>query len=116
MSQGVLCPNLTNKFQSKVSQNGQSQLPCAVAIGGLSVNLNHLKTNSPVLMKTMQVVIKLDYQEKRQIMTVMQTQVYLLIQQPLDPHRTRHGVTWIPMMLMTFTMEILRIIVCHQIT
>ena len=43
MSQGVLCPNLTKKFQSKVSQMADHKLPCGVAIGGLSVNLNHLK-------------------------------------------------------------------------
>ena len=46
MSQGVLCPNLTKKFQSKVSQMANHKLPCAVAIGGLSVNLNHLKSVS----------------------------------------------------------------------
>ena len=36
-----------SKFDKKIPiesvPNGQSQLPCAVAIGGLSVNLNHLK-------------------------------------------------------------------------
>ena len=38
MSQGVLCPNLTKKIQSKVSQMANHKLPCAVAIGGLKAH------------------------------------------------------------------------------
>ena len=43
MPQGVLCPNLTKKFQKEVSQIVDYKLPIATTIGGLSVNLNHLK-------------------------------------------------------------------------
>ena len=44
MSQGPLCPNLTKKFQKEVSQIANRNLPRAMLLGGLSVNLNHLKT------------------------------------------------------------------------
>ena len=44
MSQGVLCPNLRKKFQKEVSQIADYKLPIATTIGGLSVNLNHLKS------------------------------------------------------------------------
>ena len=44
MSLGVLCPNLTKLFQKEVSQIANDKLPIATTIGGLSVNLNHLKT------------------------------------------------------------------------
>ena len=45
MSQGPLCPNLTNKFQKEVSQIANRNLPRPILLGGLSVNLNHLKRN-----------------------------------------------------------------------
>ena len=45
MSQGPLCPNLTQKVQRKVSQMANRNFSCAMLLGGLSVNLNHLKTN-----------------------------------------------------------------------
>ena len=44
MSQGPLCPNLTKKFHKEVSQIANRNLPCMMLLGGLSVNLNHLKT------------------------------------------------------------------------
>ena len=44
MSQGPLCPNLTQKVQKEVSQIANHNLPCPILLGGLSVNLNHLKT------------------------------------------------------------------------
>ena len=44
MSQGPLCPNLTQKVQKEVSQIANRNLPCVILLGGLSVNLNHLKT------------------------------------------------------------------------
>ena len=44
MSQGPLCPNLTQKFQKEVSQIANRTLPRPILLGGLSVNLNHLKT------------------------------------------------------------------------
>ena len=44
MSQGPLCPNLTQKVQMEVSQIANCNLPCPILLGGLSVNLNHLKT------------------------------------------------------------------------
>ena len=43
MSQGPLCPNLTQKVQREVSQITNRNLPIAMLLGGLSVNLNHLK-------------------------------------------------------------------------
>ena len=43
MSQDPLCPNLTNKFQKEVSQMANRNLSCVILLGGLSVNLNHLK-------------------------------------------------------------------------
>ena len=44
MSQGPLCPNLSQKVQKEVSQMANRNLPIAMLLGGLSVNLNHLKT------------------------------------------------------------------------
>ena len=44
MSQGPLCPNLTKKFQAEVSQMANHNLSCVILLGGLSVNLNHLKS------------------------------------------------------------------------
>ena len=46
MSQGPLCPNLTQKVQKEVSQMANRNLPHVMLQGGLSVNLNHLKTNN----------------------------------------------------------------------
>ena len=43
MSQGPLCPNLTKKFQVEVSQMANHNLSRVMLLGGLSVNLNHLK-------------------------------------------------------------------------
>ena len=45
MSQGPLRPNLTKKVQKEVSQMTNRNLPCVMLKGGLSVNLNHLKTS-----------------------------------------------------------------------
>ena len=45
MSQGPLCPNLSQKVQKEVSQMANRNLSCVILLGGLSVNLNHLKTN-----------------------------------------------------------------------
>ena len=44
MSQGPLCPNLTQKVQKEVSQIANRNLSRMILLGGLSVNLNHLKT------------------------------------------------------------------------
>ena len=44
MSQGPLCPNLSQKVQKEVSQIANHNLPCMMLKGGLSVNLNHLKS------------------------------------------------------------------------
>ena len=44
MSQGPLCPNLTQKFQKEVSQIANRNFPLVILLGGLSVNLNHLKS------------------------------------------------------------------------
>ena len=43
MSQGPLCSNLTKKFQKEVSQMANRNLSLMILLGGLSVNLNHLK-------------------------------------------------------------------------
>ena len=43
MSQGTLCPNLSQKFQKEVSQMANRNLSPVILLGGLSVNLNHLK-------------------------------------------------------------------------
>ena len=39
----VLSPNLTKKFQWEGSQIAKKKFPCAMLLGGSSVNLNHLK-------------------------------------------------------------------------
>ena len=44
MSQGPLCPNLSQKVQKEVSQMANCNLSRVILLGGLSVNLNHLKT------------------------------------------------------------------------
>ena len=44
MSQGPLCPNLSQKVQKEVFQMANRNLLCVMLQGGLSVNLNHLKT------------------------------------------------------------------------
>ena len=43
MSQGPLCPNLSQKVQKEVSQMANRNLSHVILLGGLSVNLNHLK-------------------------------------------------------------------------
>ena len=43
MSQGPLCLNLNQKVQLEVSQMANRNLSCVILLGGLSVNLNHLK-------------------------------------------------------------------------
>ena len=43
MSQGPLCPNLSQKVQKEVFQMANHNLSCVILLGGLSVNLNHLK-------------------------------------------------------------------------
>ena len=43
MSQGPLCPNLTQKVQKEVSQMVNRNFSPVILLGGLSVNLNHLK-------------------------------------------------------------------------
>ena len=43
MSQGPLCPNLTKKFQKEVSQIANRNFALVMLLGGLNVNLNHLK-------------------------------------------------------------------------
>ena len=46
MSQGLLCPKLTKKVQKEVSQMANCNLSCVMLLGGLRVNLNHLKRTS----------------------------------------------------------------------
>ena len=49
MSQGPLCPNLSQKVQTEVSQMANHNLSRMILLGGLSVNLNHLKTEPYIL-------------------------------------------------------------------
>ena len=50
MSQGPLCPNLTQKFQKEVSQIANRNFPLVMLLGGLSVNLNPpKKTGEPII-------------------------------------------------------------------
>ena len=44
MFQGPLCPNLSQKVQKEVYQMANHNFPCTMLQGGLSVNLNHLKS------------------------------------------------------------------------
>ena len=44
MSQGPLCPNLSQKVHAEVSQMANHNLSRVILLGGLSVNLNYLKT------------------------------------------------------------------------
>ena len=46
MSQGPLCPNLSQKVQAEVSQMANCNMSRVILLGGLSVNLNHLKIKS----------------------------------------------------------------------
>ena len=48
MSQAPLCPNLSQKVQAEVSQMANRNLSCVILLGGLCVNLNHLKTEAEV--------------------------------------------------------------------
>ena len=45
MCQAVLSPNLTKKFQWKVSQIANNRFPLVMLLGGSSVDLNHLTKN-----------------------------------------------------------------------
>ena len=55
MSQGPLCPNLSQKVQKEVSQMANRNLSCVILLGGLSVNLNHLKTTCTAAADQLQV-------------------------------------------------------------
>ena len=44
MSQGPLCPNFSQKVQKEVSQMANRNLSRVILLGGLGVNLNHLKS------------------------------------------------------------------------
>ena len=46
MSQSPLRPNLSQKVQKEVSQMANRSLSCVILLGGLSVNLNHLKSET----------------------------------------------------------------------
>ena len=50
MSQGPLCPNLSQKVQKEVSQMANRNLSPVILLGGL--NLNHLKTYLSLQMLT----------------------------------------------------------------
>ena len=61
MSQGPLCPNLSQKVQKEVSQMANRNLSCHYAIRwfGLSVNLNHLKIKASISENHFQICSKL---------------------------------------------------------
>ena len=50
MSQGPLCPNLSQKAQAEVSQMANRNLSRVILLGGLSVNLNHLKRKETMIL------------------------------------------------------------------
>ena len=50
MSQGPLCPNMTKKVQKEVYQMANRNLPHTILKGGISVNLNHLKSGTRLSM------------------------------------------------------------------
>ena len=52
MCQAVLSPNLTKKFQWEVSQIADNRFPLVMLLGGLSVNLNHLKSQLTGIQET----------------------------------------------------------------
>ena len=56
MSQGPLCPNLTQKVQKEVSQMVNCNFSPVILLGGLSVNLNHLKMKNHKLNPVVEVV------------------------------------------------------------
>ena len=56
MSQGLLCTNLSQKVQKEVSQMANCKLSCIMLQGGLSVNLNHLKSSTKLLLILHQLV------------------------------------------------------------
>ena len=57
MSQGPLCPNLIKKVHREVSQKANRNLPRTMLLGGLSVNLNHLKTLLEILKLLFKVLV-----------------------------------------------------------
>ena len=59
MSQGPLCPNLTQNVQKEVSQMANCNFSLAMLLGGLSVNLNHLKTPMKHISKFIQLTVLL---------------------------------------------------------
>ena len=61
MSQGPLCPNLSQKVQKEVFQMANRNLSCVILLGGLSVNLNHLKMNAASVVVTCEVVGTLNH-------------------------------------------------------
>ena len=56
MSQGPLCPNLSQKVQKEVSQMANRNFSRVILLGGLSVNLNHLKIGNICLRTCHQIV------------------------------------------------------------
>ena len=57
MSQGPLCTNLTKIFQKEVFQIANRNLSCVILLGGLSVNLNHLKTEFSLVVWVKQLLV-----------------------------------------------------------
>ena len=66
MSQGPLCPNLTKKVQAEVSQMANRNLSCVILLGGLSVNLNHLKTHKNWVSPRLQLYFQVSSGKARQ--------------------------------------------------
>ena len=85
MFQGPLCPNLSQKVQKEVSQMANHNLSHVILLGGLSVNLNHLKTNDCNLIyefnKRTTLSIKVFKSEKRLKKAVIQPLKVVLVEQ-----------------------------------
>ena len=62
MSQGPLCPNMTKKVQKEVYQMANRNLPHIILKGGISVNLNHLKSGTQLSMARSTPVSILDWE------------------------------------------------------
>ena len=64
MCQAVLSPNLTKKFQWEVSQIADNRFPCMILLGGLSVNLNHLKMTNLWMPVTSLIMVRFSIRKK----------------------------------------------------
>ena len=64
MCQAVLSPNLAKKFRWEVSQIADNRFPCVMLLGGLSVNLNHLKMTNLWMLVTSLIMVQFSIRKK----------------------------------------------------